>query len=74
MAYEYQTAAGVIRLFRIGQRWAIDFNGCQMVRWQSPDDAVAAAAYHQTGLPGWDRTRLAVPDDVLRWRPLGESL
>ena len=74
MAYEYPTSAGMLRLLRIGRRWAIEFNGSLRARWLSPDDAVAAAAHHRTGLPDWDHTRLVVSDDVLRWRPLGESL
>ena len=74
MAYEYPTMAGVVRLFRIQQNWVMRFNGRQRGRWHSPDVAVVAIAQHQSGLSEWDRVRVAVPDDLLDWRPLGESL
>jgi hypothetical protein len=74
MAYEYPTTAGMIRLLRVGQCWAIEFDGCSNGRWHSPDDAVSAVACHRTGLAGWDQAQVAVPDDLLRWRPLGDSL
>ena len=50
------------------------FNGKMRGRWTSPDAAATAASHHKTGLPEWDREQLAVPDDLLRWRPLGDSL
>jgi hypothetical protein len=55
-------------------QWTIDFNGYRCGQWISPDDAVTAAARHMTGLVEWDRTLLAVPDDLLNWRPTGEHL
>lgn len=74
MAYEYPIAEGTVQLVRDGQQWAIEFNGSQHGRWPSPDDAAMAVARHRTGLPEWDRSALAVSDDLLRWRPLGDSL
>ena len=74
MAYEYPTVAGVVRLLRIQRNWVIQFNGRQRGRWCSPDVAVVAIAQHESGLSEWDRVRADVPDDLLEWRPLGESL
>jgi hypothetical protein len=74
MAFEYPTEAGLLRLLKVGRRWTIEFNGSLCGRWPSPDDAVAAAVRHRTGLLGWDRTQIAVSDDLLRWRPVGDSL
>jgi len=74
MAYEYPTAAGVLRLLRIQRRWALQFHGRQLGQWRSPDAAAIAAARHQSGLSEWDRGRSDVSDDLLDWRPLGESL
>ena len=74
MAYEYQTEAGTLSLLRIGQRWAIAFNGRQRCQWLSPDTAARAASRHKTGLTSWDHAQVTVSDDVMRWRPLGESL
>jgi hypothetical protein len=74
MAYEYPTGGGVLRLVKAGCQWAIEFNGRRRGQWPSPNDAVQAAVRHSTGLDEWDRTRLSVSDDLLRWRPLGDSL
>lgn len=74
MAYECPTAAGVVHLLRAGGRWLIDFNGQRRGSWTSPDAAARAVSQHKTGLADWDRTQIEVPDDLLRWRPLCESL
>ncbi len=74
MAYEYPTAAGTLRLIVKRRRWAVQFNGRWFGQWRSPDDAAAAVARHETGLSEWDRERFNAPDDLLDWRPLGESL
>ena len=74
MAYEYPTRGGVLRLLRAGCQWAVEFNGRRRGQWTSPDDAVMAAVRHSTGLAEWDRTRLCVSDDLLRWRPIGENI
>jgi hypothetical protein len=74
MAYEYPTMAGVVRLLRVQRNWAIQFNSHLHGQWRSPDAAAIAVAQHRSGLPEWDRVRVAVPDDLLDWRPLGESL
>jgi hypothetical protein len=56
------------------QDWSpIEFNGRRRTQWTSPDDAMMAVVHHRTGLAGWDRTRLVVSDDLLRWRQLGEN-
>jgi hypothetical protein len=74
MPYEHPTCGGVLRLLKTGHRWAIEFNGRRRTQWTSPDDAMMAVVHHRTGLAGWDRTRLVVSDDLLRWRPFGENL
>ena len=74
MAYECPTVAGVVRLIRAGRIWLIDFNGQRRGRWPTPDAAAKAASTHSTGLPDWDRSQIHVSDDLLRWRPLCESL
>jgi hypothetical protein len=74
MAYEYPTAAGVVRLLRIQRIWSVQFNGRQHGRWRSPDAAATAVAQHQSGLSEWDREQSDASNDLLDWRPLGESL
>ena len=74
MAFEYATDGGIPRLLRTERQWTIEFNGHRCGAWTSPDDAVTAAACHAIGLREWDRARLAVPDNVLNWRPSGENL
>ena len=64
----------MLRLIRMGRSWLIDFNGRRRGRWPSPDAAAKAASTHKTGLSEWDRKQLHVSDDLLRWRPLWESL
>ena len=74
MPYEYATAVGVMRLFRTRQRWAVELNGFRRAKWSSADAAARAVARHKTGLPEVDRSTPDVPDDLLDWRPLGDSL
>jgi len=74
MPFEYITDGGVLRLLGTECQWTIEFNGHRCGLWISPDDAVTAAVRHTTGLRDWDRTRLPVPDDLLRWRPIGDNL
>jgi len=74
MAYEYPTPAGVLRLFRVQRHWAVQFKGHRSGDWQSPDAAAVAVARHRSGLAEWDGQRSDVSDDLLDWRPLGESL
>jgi hypothetical protein len=74
MAYEYPSAAGVVRLTRQRGRWLLSFAGRQSGRWPSPDVAAKAVAQHKSGLAEWDRLREEAPDDLLDWRPLGHSL
>lgn len=74
MAYEYPTAAGTLRLLRLQRRWTIQFHGRQGRHWHSPDAAVIAVAEHRSGLSELDQRRLDVSQDLLDWRPLGESL
>ena len=74
MAYEYPTRGGILRLHQAGCRWAIEFDGSRRVHWATPDDAVMAAVHHRTGLAGWDQLHLIVPDELLRWRPIGDNL
>jgi hypothetical protein len=71
---EYPTGGGIVCVPNAGSRWVIEFNGSCGARWTSPDDVVIAAARHSAGLPEWDRMRFSVPDDLLRWRPLGDNL
>jgi hypothetical protein len=74
MAYEFSSADGVLRLVRKQRQWIVDFNGDQAGPWRSPDAAVQALARHRSGLAEWDEGKSVVPDDLLDWRPLGESL
>jgi hypothetical protein len=74
MPYEYPTACGVLRLLKVGCRWAIEFDGSRLNLWTSPDEAAQAVARHSTGLAAWDRSRLDVSEDLLRWRAIGENL
>jgi hypothetical protein len=74
VAYEYPTRWGNLRLASSGGRWAIEFNGCLHGQWPSPDAAAMAAARHRTGLQKWDQSPLVASDDLLRWRPIGNSL
>lgn len=74
MAYEYPSSAGVVHLIRADGRWLLHFQGKRAGRWPSPDQAARAVARHRSGLSAWDRRRLDAPEDLLDWRPLGESL
>lgn len=74
MAYELSTPKGIIRLIRTGSRWTVVFKGKRRGHWVSADDAAKAAAHHNTGLDDWDNMSLVTSDDILRWRPLGDSL
>jgi hypothetical protein len=74
MAFEIPTCGGTLRLLRIGCKWAVESNGHRRTRWTSVDDATMAVVRHATGLTEWDRTQSVVPDDLLRWRPIGENL
>jgi hypothetical protein len=74
MAYECPTAGGIVHLRRIGRGWVIGFDGKIRGRWPSPDVAARAVSQHKTGIPEWDRAGIDVSEDLLRWRPLCESL
>ncbi len=74
MAYEFSTAEGVLRLVRRQRHWVVAFKGRQAGPWRSPDAAVQALVRRRSGLAEWDEGRSVVPDDLLDWRPLGESL
>ena len=74
MPYEHPTTGGVPRLSDAGCRWSIEFNGRRRSPWISSNEAVSAAVRHSTGSTLWDRSRLAVSNDLLRWRPIGENL
>ena len=74
MAFEYPTDTHVLRLIRIGRGWAVHFRGRQHGQWRSPEAAAIAAARHRSGLAEWDRTSAEVSDDLLDWRPIGDSL
>ena len=74
MAYEYPSAAGILRLTKVRGRWLLHFAGQRTGRWASPELAVRAVAQHRSGLSEWDRRLEGVPEDLLDWRPLGDSL
>jgi hypothetical protein len=74
MAYEYPTVTGVLCLQRIRDRWIVRFKGREIGAWHSPEAAASAIARHESGLAQWDRQRFEVSDDLLDWRPLGDSL
>ena len=74
LTYEYATPAGTLRLRKVEQNWAVEFNGHKSAHHPSPDAAAAAAARHATGLAEWDGRLFHVPDDLLDWRPLDDSL
>jgi hypothetical protein len=75
MTYEYISSAGTVRLVQIKGRWLLHFSGRRSGQWSSPDLAARAVARHKTGLAAWDRRpRIEAPEDLLDWRPLGESL
>jgi len=74
MAYEYPSSAGLLQLTKVEGRWLVHFAGRRSGRWTSPELAAKAVAHHRSGLSEWDRQRLEAPDDLLDWRPLGDSL
>jgi hypothetical protein len=74
MAYEYPSVAGTVRLVQVSGHWLLHFAGRRSGNWPSPDLAARAVACHQSGLAAWDRRRGDAPEDLLDWRPLGESL
>jgi hypothetical protein len=74
MAFEHPTSAGPVLLTRTGAGWTVCYVGKARGRWRSPDAAAKAVAQHQTGLPEWDDEYQPVSDDIIDWRPLGESI
>jgi hypothetical protein len=74
MAYEYPSAAGLLRLMKVEGHWIIHFSGRRRGRWRSPDEAALAAAHHKSGLADWDRKRAEAPNDLIDWRPIGDSI
>ncbi|MEJ0020850.1 MAG: hypothetical protein WDN25_30715 [Acetobacteraceae bacterium] len=74
MAYEYSSAEGTLRLTRSKGRWILQYAGRRAGQWPSLEVAVQAIARHQSGLPAWDRRDADASDDLLDWRPLGDSL
>jgi len=73
MAYEYPTAAGVLRLHRDRRSWFVEFRGRRHGPWPSADAAARAVAQGHTETP-LDGTPEDVSADLMDWRPLGESL
>jgi hypothetical protein len=74
MAFEYPTPVGVVWLSKARGAWTVRFTGKGHGRWRSPDAAAKAVARHQTGLPQWDGQREPVSQDIIDWRPLGDSI
>ena len=74
MAFEHPTSAGVVRLTTRARKWELRFAGKRRGRWQSPDEAADAVAQHRTGLPEWDDRSELVSEDIIDWRPIGESI
>jgi hypothetical protein len=74
MAFEYPTSAGSARLTKVGRDWTFSFVGKKAGRWRSPDDAAQAVALHRTVLSQWDKRREPVSQDLIDWRPVGESI
>ena len=74
MAFEHPTPAGPVRLTRTGSDWTVRYVGKARGRWRSPDAAAKAVALHQTGLSEWDEEYQSVSEDIIDWRPLGESI
>ena len=64
----------MVRLTRRYRRWFGQFNGNQNGDWRWPEAAAIAVARYESGLAEWDRGRYHAPDDLLKWRPLGEAL
>ena len=74
MPYEYPAAAGLLRLSKVRGRWLLHFGGRQVGGWPSAEAAAKAVARRQSGHPEWDRKGDWAPEDLLDWRPLGDSL
>jgi hypothetical protein len=74
MPYEYPAQAGTVRLVMQKQHWVFEFSGTRCGHWRSAGAAAASVARHRTGSPKWDRKAEEVPEDLLDWRPLGESI
>jgi hypothetical protein len=74
VAFEYPTSAGPVRLVGTARGWTIHFNNRTHGQWRSADEAAVAVARHETGLAEWDQKRLPTPEDLIDWRPLGESI
>ena len=74
MSFEYPSTAGVVQLINADGRWLLRFQGRRAGAWNSPDQAARAVARHQSGLSTWDHRRVDAPEDLLDWRPLGDSL
>lgn len=74
MAYEYPTAAGVVRLHRDRRSWFVEFKGARHGSWPSADAAARAVARDCIGTAAWDPTLQDISGDLVDWRPLGESL
>jgi hypothetical protein len=74
LAFEYPGPAGTVSLMKTKGVWKVGFAGKVLGRWRSPEAAALAVARHRTGLPDWDQKRLPVSDDLLDWRPLGDSI
>jgi len=66
--------AGTDRLIQVGDLWPLYYAGHRSGNWPSPDVAAKAVARHQSGLAAWDRRRGEAPEDLLDWRPLGDSV
>jgi hypothetical protein len=58
----------------MGRGWTIRYVGKARGLWRSADAAAKAVAQHKTGLPEWDEEYLLVSQDIIDWRPLGESI
>lgn len=74
MAYEYPSSAGTVQLVQVKGRWLLQFAGSRTGQWSSAEAAARAVARHRSGLAAWDRRRVETPEDLLDWRPLGDSL
>jgi len=73
MADENPASFGVVMRLKTGCGWVIQFHSKQLGQWPAPDAAAVASRRQQRRLPDWDQARLAVPDDLFRRQPLGES-
>jgi hypothetical protein len=74
MPYEYPTEAGLLRLSKERGRWLLHFAGRRAGGWRSADSAAKAVARRKSGHPEWDRQDDWAPEDLLDWRPIGDSL